>query len=175
MGCVGGTVEPPWGRGPTPYASYCNAKLKQNYPMARVRGRGSEARVGCRRRDTSPAGGCILTRLKNDLLKGPRPKKGMLRCCAPVYVAQYRRRRYLQISDLLMLYGGMTVHWFILFEARWIRRGSSSFFFFSSSNSPLIDSILYVFYAIIVIIRKDGTKSLERLKLKKIWCFNLKA
>lgn len=49
------------------------------------------------------------------------------------------------------------------------------FFFFSSSNSPLIDSILYVFYAIIVIIRKDGTKSLERLKLKKIWCFNLKA
>lgn len=173
MGCVGGTVEPPWGRGPTPYASYCNAKLKQNYPMARVRGRGSEARVGCRRRDTSPAGGCILTRLKNDLLKGPRPKKGMLRCCAPVYVAQYRRRRYLQISDLLMLYGGMTVHWFILFEARWIRRGSS--FFFSSSNSSLIDSILYVFYAIIVIIRKDGTKSLERLKLKKIWCFNLKA
>lgn len=110
MGCVGGTVEPPWGRGPTPYASYCNAKLKQNYPMARVRGRGSEARVGCRRRDTSPAGGCILTRLKNDLLKGPRPKKGMLRCCAPVYVAQYRRRRYLQISDLLMLYGGMTAH-----------------------------------------------------------------
>lgn len=174
MGCVGGTVEPPWGRGPTRYASYCNAKLKQNYPMARVRGRGSEARVGCRRRDTSPAGGCILTRLKNDLLKGPRPKKGMLRCCAPVYVAQYRRRRYLQISDLLMLYGGMTVHWFILFEARWIRRGSSSFFF-SSSSSPLIDSILYVFYAIIVIIRKDGTKSLERLKLKKIWCFNLKA
>lgn len=173
MGCVGGTVEPPWGRGPTPYASYCNAKLKQNYPMARVRGRGSEARVGCRRRDTSPAGGCILTRLKNDLLKGPRPKKGMLRCCAPVYVAQYRRRRYLQISDLLMLYGGMTVHWFILFEARWIRRGSS--FFFSSSNSSLIDSILYVFYAIIVIIRKNGTKSLERLKLKKIWCFNLKA
>lgn len=75
MGCVGGTVEPPWGRGPTPYASYCNAKLKQNYPMARVRGRGSEARVGCRRRDTSPAGGCILTRLKNDLLKGPRPKR----------------------------------------------------------------------------------------------------
>lgn len=175
MGCVGGTVEPPWGRGPTPYASYCNAKLKQNYPMARVRGRGSEARVGCRRRDTSPAGGCILTRLKNDLLKGPRPKKGMLRCCAPVYVAQYRRRRYLQISDLLMLYGGMTAYWFILFETRWIRRGSSSFFFFSSSNSPLIDSILYVFYAIIVIIRKDGTKSLERLKLKKIWCFNLKA
>ena len=110
MGCVGGTVEPPWGRGPTPYASYCNAKLKQNYPMARVRGRGSEARVGCRRRDTSPAGGCILTRLKNDLLKGPRPKKGMLRCCAPVYVAQYRRRRYLQISDLLMLYRGMTAH-----------------------------------------------------------------
>lgn len=175
MGCVGGTVEPPWGRGPTPYASYCNAKLKQNYPMARVRGRGSEARVGCRRRDTSPAGGCILTRLKNDLLKGPRPKKGMLRCCAPVYVAQYRRRRYLQISDLLMLYGGMTAYWFILFETRWIRRGSSSFFFFSSSNSPLIDSILYVFYAIIVIIRKNGTKSLERLKLKKIWCFNLKA
>lgn len=175
MGCVGGTVEPPWGRGPTRYASYCNAKLKQNYPMARVRGRGSEARVSCRRRDTSPAGGCILTRLKNDLLKGPRPKKGMLRCCAPVYVAQYRRRRYLQISDLLMLYGGMTAYWFILFETRWIRRGSSSFFFFSSSNSPLIDSILYVFYAIIVIIRKDGTKSLERLKLKKIWCFNLKA
>lgn len=61
--------------GQPPYASYCNAKLKQNYPMARVRGRGSEARVGCRRRDTSPAGGCILTRLKNDLLKGPRPKR----------------------------------------------------------------------------------------------------
>lgn len=95
MGCVGGTVEPPWGRGPTPYASYCNTKLKQNYPMARVRGRGSEARVGCRRRDTSPAGGCILTRLKNDLLKGPRPKRD---ASVLSRVHSYRRRqwRYLQ-------------------------------------------------------------------------------
>lgn len=50
--------------------------------------------------------------------------------------------------------------------------------FFSSSSSlkrMAVDSILSVLILpVIVIIRKDETKSLEKLKLKKIWCLNLK-